>query len=161
MLRDPANAVSAFALTQIDSAITLFTSLTQRGGNTPRYYRNLQWLLKLRSRASSKVSTVSNQAGDVRGPLDMGERNNSESRDENDDVELLGWRTRLVERADRNHQTIRTVHLPTTPANSHMTQDTNPPFQKDHSDLAEIALPTHTLSSATYDPTDDLVRGHL
>ncbi|KAL4764891.1 Zn(II)2Cys6 transcription factor [Aspergillus foveolatus] len=117
VLRDPGNPMATFVLGQIDTAIELFTSLVQTA-NTPRYRRNLQWLTKLRARVSSKISTASIQANSQRpenaalasdrltGAI-RGDREDSE------DVELLGWRTRLIERADHhNRHTIRTIPLP-------------------------------------------------
>ncbi|KAL4736407.1 hypothetical protein BDV11DRAFT_211264 [Aspergillus similis] len=117
VLRDPGNPMATFVLGQIDTAIELFTSLVQTA-NTPRYRRNLQWLTKLHARVSSKISTASTKANSQRPenaapasdrPTDAtrGEREDSE------DVELLGWRTRLIERADhQNRHTIRTIPLP-------------------------------------------------
>ncbi|KAL4749214.1 hypothetical protein BDW72DRAFT_195035 [Aspergillus terricola var. indicus] len=117
VLRDPRNPMATFVLGQIDIAIELFTSLVQPA-NTPRYRRNLQWLVKLRARVSSKISTASTQvnsqrpenaapANDIQTDAARGDREDSE------DVELLGWRTRLIERADhQNRHTIRTIPLP-------------------------------------------------
>lgn len=97
---------------------------------------------------------------DPQGVFPQQEPATNKTRDESDDVELLGWRTRLIERADRNHQTIRTIHVPVTPDHSHITQDSNRPVRRDRdaSDLAEVTLPNQTLSATTYDSTDDLVR---
>jgi hypothetical protein len=109
--------MATFVLGQIDTAVELFTSLVQTA-NTPRYRRNLQWLTKLRARVSSKISTASLQANsqrpenaalasDILTDATRGDREDSE------DVELLGWRTRLIERADyQNRHTIRTIPLP-------------------------------------------------
>ncbi|KAL4939489.1 hypothetical protein BDV06DRAFT_198793 [Aspergillus oleicola] len=150
VLRDPCNPMAAFVLAQLDLAIDLFTSLIQNGANTPRYCRNLQWLNKLRARVSSKISIASTPAGqqpDLNsnqhpqrehgsgpGPGTDSDRPatsqtqqgglREHSEDEDEDVELLGWRTRLIERAGpgQDRQTIRTIPLAaTTPNGTHVT----------------------------------------
>ncbi|KAL6364654.1 hypothetical protein LRP88_00624 [Fusarium phalaenopsidis] len=115
VLRDPANVMANFALTQIDAAISLFTSLLQHGAHPLRYKRNLQWLLNLRTRALSKISSVSaSQRGNSRRDTDAAGQNDGE---DDEDVELLGWRTRLIERMGQGHQkTIRTIRLSETPS---------------------------------------------
>ncbi|KIL92314.1 hypothetical protein FAVG1_04723 [Fusarium avenaceum] len=117
VLRDPGNIMTKFALTQIDAAISLFTSLLQHGAHTPRYKSNLQWLSDLRTRALFKISSVSashrgnSQEGDAED-----RQNDSRDREDDEDVELLGWRTRLIERAGQNQQKIiRTIRLSETP----------------------------------------------
>lgn len=139
VLRDPSNPMGTFVLSQIDAAINLFTSLIRNGANTPRYNRNLQWLMKLRARASSKISKASTpqqytnsnnpQRDDDHDPHhdhNPDRHRSREEREESEDVELLGWRTRLIERAGQNHQTIRTIHLAPTPNGSHITSIPNP-----------------------------------
>ncbi|RAK77690.1 uncharacterized protein BO72DRAFT_477267 [Aspergillus fijiensis CBS 313.89] len=106
VLRDPSNPMAAFALTQLDAAINLFTSLIQYGANTPRYGRNLQWLTRLRARASAKIASASTQPAAAQD--DAGRRGDRD-REDSEDVELLGWRTRLIERAGQGRQTIRTT----------------------------------------------------
>ncbi|CAK7235708.1 hypothetical protein SBRCBS47491_009387 [Sporothrix bragantina] len=104
ILKHPTHAMANFALLQIDTAIALFMSLVQNGANTPRYQRNLQWLQKLRSRATAKMdeagslqqgkTTTADAAMDTAGT----NTNNAGQQDERD-VELLGWRTRLIRQA--------------------------------------------------------------
>nr|XP_018263450.1 uncharacterized protein I303_03319 [Kwoniella dejecticola CBS 10117]OBR85608.1 hypothetical protein I303_03319 [Kwoniella dejecticola CBS 10117] len=104
-LRDPHNPLANFALIQIESAIRLMTSLIQNGGSSPRSLKNLQWLVQLRTRAMSKLETKADQ------------NSNSTPGNESDDpehVEVLGWRTRLVERASQNRQTAKTIESPTS-----------------------------------------------
>jgi hypothetical protein len=111
--------MATFALAQIDAAIDLFVSLIQHGAGNPRHQRNLQWLLKLRARALSKMSSASTaQQDNPERRADQTSRR-SEEEEESEDVELLGWRTRLIERMGQDLQTIRTIHLPTTPVDSH------------------------------------------
>ncbi|KAM0226779.1 hypothetical protein ACHAPO_012076 [Fusarium lateritium] len=109
--------MTQFALTQIDAAISLFTSLLQHGAQTPRYKSNLQWLLNLRTRALAKISSVStSQRGNPQGDVDEQRQSDSGDREDDEDVEMLGWRTRLIERAGQNRQkTIRTIRLSETP----------------------------------------------
>ncbi|KAL4987124.1 hypothetical protein BDW68DRAFT_178184 [Aspergillus falconensis] len=120
VLRDPGNPMATFVLGQIDTAINLFTSLAKTA-NTPRYRRNLQWLVELRARVSPKISTEFTQANSQRPGNANSDRHRPadttpEEREDSEDVELLGWRTRLIERADhQNRQTIRTIPLSRTP----------------------------------------------
>lgn len=164
MLRDPGNVMASFVLAQIDTAVNLFTSLLQHGARTPRYKRNLQWLINLRSRALSKVSQASTaQRGDPQrdaGPEWQGKGGNGDGdghREHEEDVELLGWRTRLIERAGQGREkTVRTIRRAETsnesPTNSHTTETTNPP-------LNEInPMPAGAFPTASLDSTNEIVR---
>jgi hypothetical protein len=154
--------MTKFALTQIDAAINLFTSLLQHGAQTPRYKRNLQWLLNLRTRALSKISSVSaSHRLNPQGEGDV-ERQTNRDREDDEDVELLGWRTRLIERAGQNQQkTIRTIRLsetPTVPPDANVATSLNsfhPQVQIGTPDMANINL---SLPVMNMDLTNDLVR---
>jgi hypothetical protein len=157
--------MAAFVLAQVDAAIDLFIFLIQHGASTPRYQRNLQWLLKLRARALSKVSTAASASQDgPQRPLDQHWRG-SDDREGGEDVELLGWRTRLIERGGQDRQTIRTIRVPTTPADSHTTNLSNPPpegnhfgYTQDQLRMAEMLTSSASLPSTAADSTDELVR---
>ncbi|KAJ0104372.1 hypothetical protein J7T55_011156 [Diaporthe amygdali] len=133
----------------IDAAISLFTSLLQHGARTPRYKRNLQWLLNLRTRALSKTSKVSaTQEGAPQRDAESDRQSNSGEgeghREQDEDVELLGWRTRLIERADQGRKkTIRTIPLAETPTGSQIT---------------DMAMPSASLPAVTLDSTNDILR---
>lgn len=157
MLRDPGNVMAGFALSQIDAAISLFTSLLQHGARLPRYKRNLQWLLNLRTRALSKTSNASaaatQQEGEPSAPqrdAGRGDRQGGSAdavadghRDQDEDVELLGWRTRLIERAGQGRgKTVRTIPLAETPTGSQITD----------------VMPSASLPAVTLDSTNDIVR---
>lgn len=150
--------MAGFVLSQIDAAISLFTSLLQHGARTPRYKRNLQWLLNLRTRAlskTSKASAATQPEGDgasssqrVAGPdrQDGGGDGDGEAhRDQEEDVELLGWRTRLIERAGQGRgKTVRTIPTAAeTPTGSQIT---------------DMAMPSSSLPAVTLDSTNDIVR---
>jgi hypothetical protein len=118
--------MSSYVLTQIDSAIDVFTSMIQHGAGTPRYRRNLEWLTKLRAQASAKMMAASTpQTYNPQADSDLCRRTSME---DGEDLELLGWRTRLIERASQARRTIRTVHLPTTPTDSHNTGNSYSPM---------------------------------
>jgi hypothetical protein len=117
-LRDPGNPLATLIVAQIDDSICLFTSLIQHGANTPRYHRNLQSLLKLRAQVASKISTASTAKNGMQ--LDAVHPNQPENGvrengDDDEDVELIGWRTRLIELAGQDRRTIRTISLATAP----------------------------------------------
>ncbi len=174
VLRDPGNAMATFVLEQIDAAVSLFTSLTHHGGSTPRYRRNLQWLQKLRARASSKIamaaSTAHTHRPDLRRDAGAGQRTGSDDREEEaEDFELLGWRTRLIERAGRGRPTISTIRVDAGPTGPRAAADDpfGAPTQRDGVDhipgrsrLAETTMPSASflISPAHPEPTDDIVR---
>lgn len=156
MLRDPGNVMAGFALSQIDAAISLFTSLLQHGARLPRYKRNLQWLLNLRTRALSKTSRASaqEQEGEPSAQRDVGadrqqggggDVDGEGHRDQDEDVELLGWRTRLIERAGQGRgKTVRAIPLAAeTPTGSQIT---------------DMAMPSASLHTVAHDSTNDIVR---
>lgn len=148
ILRDPGSEMAPFVLTQIDAAIALFSSLLAHGAKTPRYQRNLQWLSKLRSRVIARVSSASQTrqissqaaAGDVEAqPSD---------KSDSEDAELVGWRTRLIERVGQNRQTSTTVRHATTLSN---TEHLSP-------NASNMIHPTTYFSLQTPDSMNDLVR---
>lgn len=103
-----------FVLLQIDTAIFLFTSLVQNGCNTDRYQRNLQWLQKLRTRAANKMAEATAQNIKLQSSLGANPNANGnpimtstdqlQSVEDREDVELIGWRTRLIRHADQQHR---------------------------------------------------------
>ncbi|KAL2432701.1 hypothetical protein ABEF95_014691 [Exophiala dermatitidis] len=166
VLRDPGNVMATFALEQIDTAISLFTSLIQYGASTPRYKRNLQWLLKLRARALSKISVAGNgKKADPQRDPDTDRSSNAGDREHGEDVELLGWRTRLIERAGQDRpKIIRTIHLAATPTDSQTTENANPPPSQNQFDGPQVQLrpndmmmPSTSFPMATPDSTDDIL----
>lgn len=146
--------MAGFVLSQIDAAISLFTSLLQHGARTPRYKRNLQWLLNLRTRALSKTTKASADGNGAppqrvvdpdRQQDGDGDGDGDGHRDQDEDVELLGWRTRLIERAGQGRgKTVRTIPLAAeTPTGSQITG---------------AAMPSSSLPAVTPDSTNDIVR---
>lgn len=161
--------MATFVLAQIDAAIVLFTSLIQHGASTPRYNRNLQWLLKLRARVSTKISAASTlQKVDSQRDADPDQRRRSEDREQGEDLELLGWRTRLIERAGQDRQTIRTIRIISTTTGPHITNISNsPPNENDLESpqnqlrIGEFMSPSTLLPGVTPDSTYDLVRSNI
>lgn len=96
--------MSSFVLAQIDAAIELFVSLIEHGGGTARYRSNHDWLTKLRGRAFNKVqaAAASLSRSDGGGPQEAQQWR--DDRQDGEDLELVGWRTRLIERADLDQQ---------------------------------------------------------
>ncbi|PVH82125.1 hypothetical protein DL98DRAFT_653478 [Cadophora sp. DSE1049] len=163
VLRDARNAMATFAVGQIDVAIALFTSLTQHGANTPRYRRNLQWLQKLRAKASDKISEASAapRLSPQRGTEHHG---NGDEREDADDVELLGWRTRLIERVGQDRPTRSTIRLPATPTGSLTSNapgsvsDQNHIGNQNNIENADPNRPYASLPFTAPDPIDDILR---
>ena len=149
VLRDPNNAMAKFAQEQIEVAIGLFTSLLQ-SVNTPRYRRNLQWLQQLQTRASAKIAKSN------ANPLQATNGGSGEDPEDAEDVELLGWRTRLIDGLGQG----RTIPAPPTPAGSQITNNSNsvanqptPAGQAMYDVDANLSFPY-----TGPDPTDALVR---
>ena len=157
MLRDPANAMAPFVLEKLDAAVRLFTALIQMGRSTPRYQRNLQWLIKLRARAASKI-TMASTAKRVSLPQDVGpDEQRGEEKEDGEDVELLGWRTRLIERVGQGHRTVRTIK-------PHIVDLSNLPPNQNHfgtqesqSNNIEPRSYGRSPSFSTFESTDDVV----
>ena len=155
VLRDPGSPMAAFVLAQIDAAIGLFTSLSQHGASTPRYQRNLQWLQKLRARASAKMDAASSDSQQRSAHTQR-----RESRDDGEDVNILGWRTRLIERVGQGQQTSKTVHVATTGTTTSIKR--NIPLNA----VPDLSLPARipeaevplAMPSSSADSMDDLVR---
>lgn len=156
VLHNPQNVLAAFAVSQIETAIALFSSAVQMHAS-PRAVGNLQWLLRLRSRALSKMHAAPNGGGDAGRAMDP------EQSDSDEDVELLGWRTRLIERAAAGAQTAKTIESEQgTHSRSNLVPPSSAPYtnvlqQSSNVDFSEIfGIPT-TNSHASAD-TDTLVR---
>ncbi|RDH28069.1 hypothetical protein BDQ94DRAFT_163103 [Aspergillus welwitschiae] len=137
------------------------------GANTPRYCRNLQWLSKLRARASSKIATVSTATQQVDSQRDQGDPDGQEigreDREDSEDVELLGWRTRLIERAGQGRPTIRTIQLAETPTDAYESLNVSnaSPHGHPQGELGignNIMMPGSSLPMVTPDSTNDLLQ---
>lgn len=98
ILNHPQNVLSEFALGQIDVASACYAELL-RTTSSRTLMQNHEWLVRLRARCSARMAQSAGK-----------EARNPASRDEEDgDVELLGWRTRLIERAQRGGQKATTI----------------------------------------------------
>ncbi|WVW85195.1 hypothetical protein I302_107233 [Kwoniella bestiolae CBS 10118] len=125
----PQNALATFALSQIDATVSLYTSGVQ-GGASKRTVNNLRWLLRLRAQAARKIEkAVGGQSVAQSTTYDVG----SDSEDEN--IELIGWRTRLIERVSKGGQTAKTISQ-TTPSASAATESPT----ADVNDTISVAL---------------------
>jgi hypothetical protein len=112
--------MAAFAVQQIELAISLYTSVCQHHPKDRRYRRNLEWLEKLRVRLTTKVAAASTAKS-----KDAGNAQLHSITDNGDAVdEFLGWRTRLIERTGQDRPTISTIRSPATPAGSLATNNT-------------------------------------
>lgn len=116
LLQDPRSILASYALSLIDSAINLFTNIVQNNSTT-RLLRNLEWLLRIRQRASSRISNVSSSLPDYPAPL---------VDEEEDGAGLIGWRTRLVQRLGKGTQLATNI----TPSHSAATPSPNTAMAK-------------------------------
>lgn len=98
IIKNSANPLAGFAIGQIDHSIKLYSSVL-RDHATPSLVQNHQWLLRLRQRALSKLDAAAEAAAAAATGTTSNSRGAPTAEDEDIDVELLGWRTRLIERA--------------------------------------------------------------
>ncbi|WOO78230.1 uncharacterized protein LOC62_02G001781 [Vanrija pseudolonga] len=111
IIRNPKNTMAPLALTLIDSTILLLSRLIVSWPST-RLAKNLKWLNRLRGRATAKLASVTSNTG---MPGDD-QTANALPEDEEVDVELVGWCTRLVERASSGSQVVRTILSKSAPS---------------------------------------------
>lgn len=166
VLRDANNAMAAFAVQQIEIAVSLYTSLCQYSPKDRRYRRNLEWLEKLRTRAAARLDAASlAQTKNADGSMQQQKRH---SVNENGDAadEFLGWRTRLIERTGQDRPTISTILSPSTPAGSLATNNTNqspntayPSMVQGQQMSSEVAAMSTLQPWPSSDPTNVAVRG--
>jgi hypothetical protein len=116
--------MAAFALQQIETAVRLFTSLCQYHPKVRRYRRNLDWLEKLRIRASARLAAATTANKDAASGRHQKHHSTGQNGDAAD--EFLGWRTRLIERTGQDRPTVSTILSPVTPTGSLNTSNTNP-----------------------------------
>lgn len=148
-LRCPRNVLVDFALSQLDTTITLFTRVVQTGMSR-RIGQNLEWLTQLRVRIADKIIEAQSLPDDgLTLPLEG----------DAEDSGLLGWRTRLIERASKGNQTattIRTTPKTATPSPlSYLPQNhtDHPPSLDDF-----LGPQPHVLNNDITARTDQLVR---
>lgn len=123
IFKSPQNPLSDFALGLINTVIEAFTSAVQTG-SSPRLSTNLQWLVRLRRRCQdaidkSKFESVGQQTTNDNSTFahlegDIGENSDQ---DDPDNFSLLGWRTRLIQRAAFGGQVAKTISQ-STPSQS-------------------------------------------
>ncbi|TXT11220.1 hypothetical protein VHUM_01971 [Vanrija humicola] len=106
IIKNSTNPLAGFAIGQVDHSIKLYSSVL-RDHATPSLVQNHQWLLRLRQRALAKLEHAPPGAAD-----------------DDVDVELLGWRTRLIERARGGHRATN-VPISSTP-HSNVPSTTGP-----------------------------------
>ncbi|WVF69452.1 hypothetical protein IAT40_004229 [Kwoniella sp. CBS 6097] len=146
VLRDPHNPLANFAITQIDGAIRLMTLLSQSGASSQRPIKNLQWLHQLRARAVTKMGASQDEDNVLHEDANDSLQHNTE------DVEHLGWRTRLIEAGSKNKPTAKTIEsaasappteVPTTVTYSHpfdYSENTAFPFPDDAEPMTDPVL---------------------
>lgn len=100
ILKNSASPLSQLALVQIDHSIKLYSSVTKLNP-TPSLIQNHRWLLHLRQRALSALEQESGgETSSSARREDTAEDDGDDDDDDDDiDVKLMGWRTRLIERA--------------------------------------------------------------
>lgn len=106
VIENPRNPLAPLSLALFDNAITLYSSVVQ-GNTSTRIVQNLKWLQRLRQRAGERMRQAEGQ-GDGAGRLP------AEEAEGINDVELLGWRTRLVKRAVQGRTALTVGPSPTT-----------------------------------------------
>ncbi|KAI5480145.1 hypothetical protein MNV49_001805 [Pseudohyphozyma bogoriensis] len=103
VLKNPQSSLAHFAINIVDSCIASYTSVVW-SRNSPRMTKNLKWLVKLREKIGVKMAQIPEIAS-----ADGRSAGEQEHNEDDDDVELLGWRTRLIERDGQNSKSARTI----------------------------------------------------
>lgn len=123
IFKSPQNPLSDFALGLINTVIEAFTSAVQTG-SSPRLSTNLQWLVRLRRRCQdaidrSKFESVGQKTTNDNNTFALleGDTGENSDQDDPDNFSLLGWRTRLIQRAAFGGQVAKTISQ-STPSQS-------------------------------------------
>lgn len=99
ILARPQNVLAVFALSRLDTAIGLYSQRVEDGDST-RALTNLHWLKRLRSRGWEKISRPLHYSS-------LGATNFDDAEDE--EAELIGWRTRLIDRVGKGQNGVRSI----------------------------------------------------
>ncbi|KAE8543300.1 hypothetical protein D1P53_000002 [Cryptococcus gattii VGV] len=130
ILKNPQSALATFALSQIEQAIHVYSVLIKQN-NSPSMVQNHDWLLRLQQRGARKIAQAAGMgganlssgvgSGSGGGEADAGGQ-------EEEDRELLGWKTRLIERAGSGVHTAVNISSSSNPAGSvpHRTPSPDP-----------------------------------
>lgn len=110
ILADPHNELACFCLAQMDQVINVYTSLVLSRTST-RMSQNLRWIMRLRQRAVDLMERV--PATDRHMPVTM------------EDAELLGWRTRLIERTSKGVRKATNIFSTLSPSTTLTTPSPN------------------------------------
>ncbi|RSH91564.1 hypothetical protein EHS25_009863 [Saitozyma podzolica] len=155
IMTDPSNELAPLAISQMDQVINVYTMLVQSRASH-RMTDNLRWLLRLRKRSFETLS---------RGPSQRVDAGDAVPLDAEDDRELLGWRTRLIQRMGKGVQKATTIVPPvnSTPSPySAMTQTMTEVLQQQLGSNPiqplQTTLPIDTSSEQLYEATDELLR---
>ncbi|WWC67436.1 uncharacterized protein I206_101344 [Kwoniella pini CBS 10737] len=122
VLRNPTSMLAQFALTSIDQAISVYSLLIKQN-NTTSMIQNHDWLTRLRSRVFNKIITVSQSQvgenvdresndegnGERSSATTAGSRSHRDSihsanTNGEEDLDIVGWKTRLIESASNGTQ---------------------------------------------------------
>lgn len=120
----------------------------------------LQWLQQLQARTAAKISKASTTEKHDQTRADRSLQHSSDS-EEAEDVELVGWRTRLINRLGQGRPSTSTIPAPATPAGSQVTNLSNPaalPVTPGGKRLSGGWDGAVLFPDSTPDPTDALVR---
>jgi hypothetical protein len=99
ILQNPRNPLADFALATIDATIKIYSSVVQLISSS-RMVTNLQWLLRLRVRIMVKMQQAFSGTSGA---------NVTDTVADEDHMELLGLRTRLIQRAAQGLHTATTI----------------------------------------------------
>jgi hypothetical protein len=109
VLTDPRSDLAAFCIGQMDQLIAVYTTLVLNR-SSPRMSQNLRWLMRLRQRAMDRLArTASDRPGRPPGTNTNEPPSVASAESEAEDAELLGWRTRLIERTAKGVRKATTI----------------------------------------------------
>lgn len=117
VLKNPNNVLAGFALTLVDSVIKIYAAAV-KSRNSERMVKNLNWLVSIRSRLDARIKQVQaqgqtpdNDDATAQGAnAGAGGTGGDDGPGDDNDLELLGWKTRLIERAEAGLMRARTIN---------------------------------------------------
>ncbi|ODN81761.1 hypothetical protein L202_02144 [Cryptococcus amylolentus CBS 6039] len=120
VLKSPQNSLSELAFSLLETVIRLFTSAVQ-AGSSPRLTANLEWLTRLHHQCQQAVNAVRHGGSRLEPSL-------TDQKDLEDPENLLGWRTRLVERASARGQVATSISQASSAPPSNASPDQQAPL---------------------------------
>ncbi|WWC60056.1 uncharacterized protein I303_102619 [Kwoniella dejecticola CBS 10117] len=128
ILKNPQNVLAGLALTIIDNVVDVYQQVVG-SRNSPRMVKNLNWLRRLQQKLKGRLTQSPYKTATSATAATTATAAETANSDD-DDAELLGWRTRLISRQGQGLQVSRTIRADST--------STTSPYQHELSDYSPL-----------------------